>query len=189
MYGILVRGCSVIRFSSVWIEVRGLLDYISHLANVCSYLSRNTWPGLNFLPSPRRWSHAAAITGFKNSYFCVDCLYIGLLALFLYSDCWFQEFFTSFLSPRRIWWTIKLLHLLSISLFATFQVFQILSSSSNLVFSNCVVVTLIYFGPVSNDFLVNLFWSFLYVCPIHCDALFWSWSDVGSGWYTPVVVY
>lgn len=84
----------------------------------------------------------------------------------------FQEFFTSLLSPRRIWWTIKLLHLLSISLFATFQVFQILSSSSNLVFSNCVVVTLIYFGPVSNDFLVNLFWGFLYVCPIHCDALF-----------------
>lgn len=28
---------------------------------------------VNFLPSPRRWSNAAAITGFKNLYFCVAC--------------------------------------------------------------------------------------------------------------------
>lgn len=49
-------------------------------------------------------------------------------------------------------------------LFATFQVFQILSSSSNLVFSNCVVVTLIYFGPVDfslmcAQFIVMLFFD------------------------------
>lgn len=34
------------------------------------------------------------------------------------------------------------------------------------------MVTLIYFGPVDFSLMVNLFWSFLYVCPIHCDALF-----------------
>lgn len=69
----------------------------------------------------------------------------------------FQEFFTSssYLVDHKA--TTLALHLTFWSvLFATFQVFQILSSSSNLVFSNCVVVTLIYFGPV--DFSLMTSW-------------------------------
>lgn len=71
-----------------------------------------------------------------------------------------QEFFTFLLSLRRIWWTIELLHLLSISLLELFFLphsrsskhFQVLQ----IFFFNCVVVTLVYSGPV--DFSLMTSW-------------------------------